>query len=108
MSEQSSIVLDLASKVEFAQDGIVSKTILEQPYGEVSLFMMSKGQSLSEHTSSHPAIVHVLQGEGIVQLAGVDHTVQPGSWVFMPPHLPHAVEATQDLVFLLTLFEPPE
>ncbi len=104
MSELESIVLDLETMIEFAGGGIVSKTLIEQDFGDVSLFMMAKGQSMSEHTSSHPAVVHVLKGEGIVQLAGVDHVAKPGNWIFMPPHLPHALEATEDFVFLLTLF----
>lgn len=104
MPELESIVLELESMIEFAQSGIVSKTLIEQDFGDVSLFSMADGQSMSEHTSSHAAVVHVLRGKGVVQLAGVDHEVKAGSWVFMPPHLPHALRADEDFVFLLTLF----
>jgi quercetin dioxygenase-like cupin family protein len=60
---------NIESMIEFAQDGIVSKTILKKLDKEVSLFCMSTGQMLSSHTSSYPAIIHVLQGKGEITLA---------------------------------------
>lgn len=60
---------NIESMIEFAQDGIISKTILKKFDKEVSLFCMSTGQMLSSHTSSYPAIIHVLQGKGEITLA---------------------------------------
>jgi len=95
----------LEDMIEFAKDGIVSKTILKAEDKEVSLFCMSAEQSLSSHTSSYPAIIHVLQGMGEVTLANKKYEAEPNAWFYMPANLPHAVHATQDLVFLLTLFK---
>jgi len=61
--------VNLEDMMEFARDGIVSKTVLKTGDKEVSLFCMSAGQSLSSHTSSYPAIIHVLRGKGDVTLA---------------------------------------
>jgi len=91
--------------IEFAQDGIVSKTILKKLDEEVSLFCMSTGQMLSSHTSSYPAIIHVLQGKGEITLAKKKYEAKTNSWFFMPANLPHAVSSTENLVFLLTLFK---
>jgi len=95
----------LEDMIEFARDGIVSKTVLKAVDKEVSLFCMSAGQSLSSHTSSFPAIIHVLRGEGEVTLANKNYEAKPNAWFYMPANLPHAVQATEDLVFLLTLFK---
>ena len=101
-----SLAKNLDEMVEFVHDGIVSKTIVEQPHGEVILFCMVSGQSLSEHTSSSPAAIHILRGRGVVQLEQERHQAEPGMWFYMPANLVHAVDSEEDLVFLLTLFSP--
>jgi quercetin dioxygenase-like cupin family protein len=96
--------LDLEAAVEFAADGIVSKTLLVQPGANVSLFCMAAGQSMSEHAASCPAAIHVLKGSGAVRLGRKSHQARPGSWYYMPKGLLHALRADEDFVFLLTLF----
>lgn len=97
--------IDLEAMMEFAKDGIVSKTLIKIPKREISLFCMSKGQSISTHKSNFPAVIHVLQGNGEVTLADKTYPAKPNAWFYMPAQLPHAIEATGDLVFLLTLFK---
>ncbi len=99
---------DLEGMIEFAQDGIVSKTLVKMRSREVSLFCMSAGQSLSTHKSSFPAIIHVLRGNGEVVLANKTYQAKPNAWFYMPAQLPHSIEANENLVFLLTLFKQPE
>jgi quercetin dioxygenase-like cupin family protein len=102
--EEGPVVRELDSMVEFATGGIVSKTFLERPGAKMVLFSMAKGQSLSEHTSSMPAAIHVLKGQGIVTLGSERHDAGAGTWIYMPKEQLHAVDAVEDLVFLLTLF----
>jgi nitric oxide dioxygenase len=97
--------VDLEGMIEFPRDGIVSKTILKKADKDVTLFCMSTGQLMSSHTSSYPAIIHMLQGKGEVTLANKKYEAKPNAWFYMPPNLPHAIKATQNLVFLLTLFK---
>jgi len=97
--------VSIEDMIEFARDGIVSKTVLKAKDKEVSLFCMSTGQALSSHTSSYPAIIHVLQGKGEVTLASKKYEAKPNAWFYMPANLPHAIQATENLVFLLTLFK---
>jgi quercetin dioxygenase-like cupin family protein len=104
------IVVDLDGMVEFAKEGIVSKTVADKPHAKIILFSMAAGQYLSEHTASMPAVIHVLRGRGEVKLGRKWHAVKPGAWVHMRTGLDHAVKAAEDLVFLVTLFrgEPPK
>jgi quercetin dioxygenase-like cupin family protein len=99
---------DLETMIEFAQDGIVSKTLVKTGGREVSLFCMSAGQTISTHKSSFPAIIHVVQGQGEMTLGNKTYHAKPNSWFYMPAQLPHAIEATGNLVFLLTLFKHTE
>lgn len=99
------LVIDLDSMVEFASKGIVSKTFLDTNEANVGVFCMEKGQSLSEHTSIMPAIIHVLKGKAKIKLGDEEAEYGPGSWIYMPPNLNHALAAKEDFVFLLTLFK---
>ena len=97
--------IDLESMIEFAQDGIVSKTLVKTSRKEVSLFCMSAGQSISTHKSGFPAIIHVTQGQGDITLGNKTYHAKPNAWFYMPAQLPHSIEATGNIVFLLVLFK---
>ncbi len=97
--------VDIGELVEFAKDGIVSKTLIKTPKGEISLFCMTAGQLISTHKSSFPAVIHILQGSGEVTLGNKKYQAKPNAWFYMPAQLLHAIEATDNLVFLLTLFK---
>ncbi|MEN6521957.1 MAG: cupin domain-containing protein [Armatimonadota bacterium] len=97
-------IRNLFDLIEFPKEGILSKTITEKPSGEVSIFMVPKGEKISSHTSSRDATVQIIRGEADWQLGDDWNRVKPGDWFFMPAGLLHAVNAVEDLVFLLTLF----
>ena len=97
--------IDLESMIEFAKDGIVSKTLVKTSGREISLFCMSAGQTISTHKSSFPATIHVIQGQGDIALGNKTYHAKPNAWFFMPAQLPHSIEATGNIVFLLTLFK---
>ncbi|NLK25957.1 MAG: cupin domain-containing protein [Euryarchaeota archaeon] len=99
------LVKDLKALAEFAQDAIVSKVFLDRPAVNMTLFCMSRGQSLSEHTASKPAAIHVLQGRGVIHLGEEKYDATAGTWVYMPKDQRHAIDAAEDMVFLLTLFK---
>jgi len=82
------VYVGLEDMIEFARDGIVGKTVLKAIDKEVSLFCMSTGQSLSSHTSSFPAIIHMLQGRGEVTLANKKYEAKPNAWFYMPANFP--------------------
>ena len=98
------LACSLAEKTEFAKDGIISKALLDESFGDVTLFTFAKGLSLSEHTSTRPAVIHILSGNGRVKLGDDWHGASAGSWFFMPPQLVHAIQADEEMVMLLTLF----
>ena len=103
--KKQGVYFDLESMMEFPKEGIVSKTVLKRAGKDVTLFCMSSGQLMSSHTSSYPAIIHVLQGKGEVTLANKKYEAKPNAWFYMPAGLTHAIKAQQNLVFLLTLFK---
>jgi quercetin dioxygenase-like cupin family protein len=88
---------------EVPPDTIVSRTYYEDAQMKSILFGFAKGQELSEHTASKPAMLHFLSGEADVILGEDPVSAQEGTWVHMPANLPHSVVAKTPVVMLLLL-----
>jgi quercetin dioxygenase-like cupin family protein len=97
--------IDELSKLlpEIPADSIVSRTLFTDEKVKVVLFGFAPGQELSEHTASHPAVLHFLQGEAKLTLGEESHEAKAGTWVHMAPNLSHSVHAITDVKMLLTL-----
>ena len=86
------------------QDGaVVSRTVLKQPAGNVTLFAFDMGQELSEHTAPYDALVQVLDGEAEITIAGRPHRLRAGDMIVMPANQPHAVKAASRFKMMLTM-----
>ena len=48
-------------------------------------------------------VYHVIEGEGLMRIAGKDHVVRRHDFIYLPPGVEHAIENTGlvDLVFLV-------
>ena len=93
----------LAGLIEYADDAVVSKTILDKPVGTITLFAFDKGQKLSEHTAPYDAVVQVLDGQAQLTIGGKEVKVSTGEIVIMPADVPHAVTAKDRFKMLLTM-----
>ena len=94
---------DLAKLVQYSDDSIVSKIILDKPIGTITLFAFDKGQNLSEHTSPYDAVVQILEGSAKLTIGGKDVEVLAGQIIIMPGNVPHAVVAEEKFKMLLTM-----
>jgi quercetin dioxygenase-like cupin family protein len=93
----------LADLVEYSEDSIVSKTILDKSAGTITLFAFDKGQKLSEHTAPYDAVVQVLDGHGQLTIDGREKRLTAGEIIIMPGNVPHAVTAREKFKMLLTM-----
>lgn len=87
--------------------GIVSQALLTAPGLRVTLFRFAAGQELSEHTTPARALIQVLAGACEFTFPDRKQRLQAGDLLHMPPKLPHAVRATEDLTMLITQATPP-
>jgi quercetin dioxygenase-like cupin family protein len=100
-------VISLKNPPPDVADGIVSQTLLAAPGLRVTLFRFAAGQELSEHTSPTRVLLQVLTGSGDFSLGSQTRRRVAGDLLHMPPNLPHAVRAVEDLTFLLVQAKPP-
>ena len=96
-------VLTLKDHIRYADDSIVSKTIIDKKTGTVTLFAFDKGQKLSEHITPFDALVYVVDGEVELTIDGKTFRVSTGKIAVMPADVPHAVEAIKRFKMLLTM-----
>ncbi|MGM0380775.1 MAG: cupin domain-containing protein [bacterium] len=100
--------LQMGEEINYAEDGIVSKTILDKPEGTITLFALDGGQNISEHSAPHHALVEVLEGSGEFIIEEKSVEVPAGEHLIMPANVPHAVKANQQFKMLLIMISSEE
>lgn len=95
----------LRDLVSLQDDAIVSRVLLKNRSGNITLFAFAAGQSLSEHKTPHDAMVMVIEGAGIIELGGQRHRVQQGQVLLLPANESHAVHAERPFKMMLTMMK---
>ena len=96
-------VLHTAELVGYQEGAVVSRTLINQKTGTVTLFAFDAGQELSEHAAPYDALVQVLDGEGEITISGQPYHLRVGDAIIMPANNPHAVKAMTNFKMMLTM-----
>ena len=96
---------DLSGLISYQEGSVVSRTLIDRKAGTVTLFAFDVGQGLSQHTAPYDAMVHVLEGEVEVTIAGKPVTLRQGEATIMPANKPHALTAKTQFKMLLTMIK---
>ena len=107
LSPDHAALCPLTAPASNVAHGIVSQAVLTAPGLRVTLFRFAAGQELSEHTTPARALVQVLAGACEFTFPDRKQRLQAGDLLHMPPKLPHAVRALEDLTILITQATPP-
>ena len=102
MSDDSAVIR-LIDAVSYQPGAIVSRKLATTPGGNISIFAFDAGEELSEHTTPHTALLHVLDGHAEITIDGVAHRVAAGEVIVLPPGHPHAVRAVERFRMALTM-----
>ena len=100
---QESKALTLKEHVQYADDSIVSKTIIKKNTGTITLFAFDKGQKISEHTTPFDALVQIVDGEAELIIGSETVLVSEDQIAIMPADVPHAINANKRFKMLLTM-----
>jgi quercetin dioxygenase-like cupin family protein len=96
-------VLQTVELVGYQAGAVVSRTLLNQKTGTVTLFAFDAGQELSEHTAPFDALAQVLDGETEITISGEPCQLKVGDLIIMPANQPHAVKALTQFKMMLTM-----
>jgi len=96
-------VFDLADLVEYQEGAIVSRALIQKETGSITLFALSSGESISEHTSPYQAFLLMIEGVCDVKIGENLHRLDKGKGIIMPAHVPHSLHAVEPAKFLLVM-----
>ncbi len=104
MTDEICYIQDLSELIDsFPPDSILSRTVYQDKSIKSILFGFQPGQELSEHTAAVPAVLQFIKGEADLILGDEHKKAQDGTWVWIPPQMPHSVHAKTEVQMLLTL-----
>ena len=95
----------LAATVEYQANNVVSREIIRQKNGTITIFSFDKGQGLSEHTAPYDALVQVLEGSVEIKIDGKPYRLKAGQMIVMPEDHPHALKALTRFKMLLVMIK---
>jgi quercetin dioxygenase-like cupin family protein len=95
----------IADSVEYSKESIVSKSVLKQAAGNISLFAFDKGEGLAEHSSPHDALMQVLDGNVDITIDGKLYQLTAGEGIILPANIPHALHAKDRFKMMLTMIK---
>ncbi|MGB7295717.1 MAG: cupin domain-containing protein [Candidatus Aminicenantales bacterium] len=95
--------LSLTDLADYQPGSVVSREIISQKTGTVTVFAFAEGQGLSEHTTPFDALVYVIDGETEVTISGRSHPLTRGQMIIMPADEPHALKAVKPFKMMLIM-----
>lgn len=96
-------VLTLKDQVSYQKGQVVSKTLAQNPFINVTLFAFDKGEEISTYESGGDAFVTCLDGLGKLTIDGEPHIVHESESIVMPAQHPHAVFAEEKFKTMLVV-----
>ena len=107
MSEETDALrgkpLTMTELIAYQEGSVVSRTLIDQKLGTLTVFAFGAGQGLSEHTVPYDAFVQILDGDAEVTISGTVHKLQTGQMIIMPAGLPHSIKAVRRFKMLLVM-----
>jgi quercetin dioxygenase-like cupin family protein len=96
-------VKQLVDLLRYQDGSIVSRVLLKNKGGTVTLFAFDVDEGLSEHTAPFDALVVATDGEANIEIAGESFRVQQGETIILPANRPHALKAITRFKMLLIM-----
>ena len=103
MENLTAQVLQPIDLISYQDGSVVSRMIINQKAGTVTLFAFDRDQELSEHTAPYDALVNLLDGEAEITISGQPYHLRTGDMLILPANQPHALKAIQKFKMLLTM-----
>ena len=89
--------------VNYTEGGVVSKELIHNNAGSVTLFSFDAGQGLSQHTAPFDAFIQVIDGEMVLNVEGIDNHIKAGESFIIPAGALHSVKAEQRFKMIITM-----
>ncbi len=98
----------LADLIAYQEGSVVSRTVINQKAGTITLFAFGAGQGLSEHTAPYDAFLYIVDGTAEVVIGGESQQMSAGEMVILPASKTHALTAIEPFKMLLIMIRAGE
>jgi len=99
------IKFSFLDSISYSEKAVVSKQLLKNEAGNISLFAFDIGEGLSEHTSPYDAVVQIVDGKADIIINGISNILRAGETIIMPANSPHELKALEKFKMVLTLIK---
>lgn len=96
-------VLNMSEVIEYSDGGILSKELLHNQAGSVTLFSFDAGQALSEHSAPFDALIQVIDGEMELMVEDAPSLLKAGDCFIIPTGARHSLKATSRFKMIITM-----
>lgn len=96
-------VLNLKQVLQFQDKAVVSRMLVKNSGGSVTLFAFDSNEGLSEHATPFDALVVGVEGSAEIVIGGTSHAVNEGDTLLMPANIAHAVNPCGRFKMLLVM-----
>lgn len=94
--------LDIVRHIDFVDDKLVAKKVLDCDNGKVMLLAFDNGVETGAHSVAACVMVQVLEGEVVFEVNGAQHAMKAGQQILMEPNTVHNVKAVGRAKVLVT------
>ena len=101
-------IVNLSAALEYQDGSVISRVLLKNAGGTITLFAFDAGEGLSEHKTPYDAFVTIVEGEARIRIADQDHSLSAGDSLLLPANIPHAVDAVTKFKMLLVMIKAPK
>ena len=101
-------IVNLSTALEYQKGSVISRVLLKNAGGTITLFAFDEGEGLSEHKTPYDAFVTVVEGTTRIRIADRDHALNAGDSLLLPANIPHAVDAVTKFKMLLVMIKAPK
>lgn len=102
---ETTVISDLKQKAKdlLANEhpGIQSAVLYKRAGNKTHLFAIPEGEAFPTHDTPRHATIQVVEGWAKIELGETEIEAGPNAWIYMPPRLPHRLEAITPFAFVL-------
>ena len=98
-------IMNLGSMLDYQENSVVSRALINKDVGTVTLFSFDKGEGLSEHTAPFDALVYVFDGEAEIFISSEKFVLKEGQMIILPANEPHALNAPEKFKMMLVMIK---
>ena len=103
LTDLSGDSFEVEGLLEYQDGAIVSRTLVDREAVTLTVFAVDEGQTISEHTAPHEALVQIIDGVATISIEDETYEVRENEGLVFPAEVPHALAAEERFKMLLTM-----